>query len=409
MNDHQYASADVEEKEVTSLATASAAEGPDGDNGKKQGAMVRPTMMDIFRGLSWTDRLLPLLILICIIGGALIGNYVEGASATLNSIQVTDVPLPLFIGLLVMMYPVLCKVRYESVGTILRQRAFWQQLSISFGINWVIGPFIMLALAWATLPDLDEYRTGVVLIGIARCIAMVFIWNDLAGGDSEYCALLVAFNSLLQMVLYAPLALFFVKVLSNGDDAQDFSIGYWVICRSVLLFLGIPLGAAIITRLVIRNLLRKPKWYDERFMPVISPLALAGLLFTIVIMFISQGGALVDKIGSVFRTCVPLFLYFPIMFFATFYLCYRLGFDYSLCVTQAFTAASNNFELAIAVAVATFGLDSNESLGAVVGPLMEVPILLLLVYFCLWWKVRLFNPYTGLSWKSEAKSAQGQP
>ncbi|KAJ1975202.1 arsenicals resistance [Dimargaris xerosporica] len=406
MNGHQYASADVEDKEATSLATASVLEEPDGGDGKERGAVAKPTMMDIFRNLSWTDRLLPLLILMCIIGGALIGNYIEDASANLNRIQVTDVSLPLFIGLLVMMYPVLCKIHYESVGTILRQRAFWQQLSISFGINWVIGPFVMLALAWATLPDLDEYRTGVVLIGIARCIAMVFIWNDLAGGDGDYCALLVAFNSLLQMVLYAPLALFFVKVLSKADDAQDFSIGYWVICRSVLLFLGIPLGAAIVTRVVIRNLLRKPQWYEDRFLPMISPLALVGLLFTIVIMFISQGSALVAKIGSVFRTCVPLFLYFPIMFFATFYLCYRLGFHYSLCVTPAFTAASNNFELAIAVAVATFGLDSNESLAAVAGPLMEVPILLLLVYFCLWWKSRLFNPYTGLPWRREAKRAQ---
>ncbi|RKP36370.1 sodium bile acid symporter family-domain-containing protein, partial [Dimargaris cristalligena] len=328
-----------------------------------------------------------------IVVGALIGNYVPAAHENLNRIQVSEVSLPLFIGLLVMMYPVLCHVEFESLGALLKQRAFWYHFLVSFIFNWLIGPFVMTGLAWATLPDLPEYRTGVILIGLARCIAMVLIWNQLAHGHREYCALLVAFNSILQIALYAPLALFFIRVLApaseraNGSNSQ-MHLSYWVVARSVLIFLGAPLGAAIITRVVLRYLLGLRRWYDERFVPAISPLALVGLLFTILIMFISQGGQIVDKIGYVARTGVPLLIYFPIMFSGTFYLCYRLGFTYEHCVTQSFTSASNNFELAIAVAVATYGLDSAEALASVVGPLIEVPVLLILVYACLWLRDR---------------------
>ncbi|KAJ1654728.1 arsenicals resistance [Dispira simplex] len=354
------------------------------------------TFRHILRSLSWTDRLLPLFILLAIVGGALIGNYVPKANQHLNRVQVSDVSLPLFIGLLVMMYPVLCKVEYERIGKILRQRDFWYHSMVSFGFNCIIGPLAMTGLAWATLPDLPDYRTGVILIGIARCIAMVLIWNELAGGEKEYCALLVAFNSILQIALYAPLALLYVKVMAPASEGDRFHIDYWIVARSVLIFLGIPLGAAILTRFFFWFVIRRRTWYTKRFLPIIGPWALVGLLFTIVVMFISQGEAFIHRIGSVARVSVPLLLYFPIMFFSTFYVCYRLRYSYAHCVTQSFTSASNNFELAIAVTVAVFGLDSPQALASVVGPLIEVPVLLALVYLCLWIQARYFQPSTKL-------------
>lgn len=236
---------------------------------------------------------------------------------------------------------------------------------------------LKLALAWAFLPDEEGLRNGLILVGLARCIAMVLIWTGLAGGDNEYCAILVAVNSVLQMVLFAPLALLFIKVISGSKGTQ--SVSYTVVAKSVAVFLGIPLGAAILTRFSLRKI-AGPKWYEEVFIRFAAPWSLIGLLFTILVLFASQGRQVVHQIVSVVRVAAPLVVYFAIIFFATLMVCHKLGFGYKLSATQSFTAASNNFELAIAVAVATFGANSDQALAATVGPLIEVPVLLGLVY-----------------------------
>jgi len=237
-----------------------------------------------------------------------------------------------------------------------------------------------LALSWAFLPDKSGLREGLILVGVARCIAMVLIWTGLAGGDSQYCAILVAINSVLQMVLFAPLAIFFITVISRGDTT---SISYSIVAQSVAVFLGIPLAAAILTRLALRRL-ASPAWYDAVFLKWAGPWSLIGLLFTILVLFASQGKQVVHQIVSVVRVAAPLVVYFAVIFFATLLLCRRLGFGYKLSATQSFTAASNNFELAIAVAVATYGPNSDQALAATVGPLIEVPVLLGLVYVVKW-------------------------
>ncbi|CAN6643931.1 hypothetical protein TRVA0_020S01046 [Trichomonascus vanleenenianus] len=235
----------------------------------------------------------------------------------------------------------------------------------------------MLGLAWAFLPDEPDLREGLIIVGLARCIAMVLIWTGLAGGDGEYCAILVAINSLLQIALFAPMGVFFIQVISHADNS--FAFDYPTAAKSVAVFLGIPLGAAVVTRFSLRALCGA-NWYDRVFLKWISPWSLIGLLFTILVLFASQGRHVVHQIVAVVRVAAPLVVYFIIIFFATLYITYRLGFGYKLAATQSFTAASNNFELAIAVAVATFGADSNQALAATVGPLIEVPVLLLLVY-----------------------------
>jgi len=237
----------------------------------------------------------------------------------------------------------------------------------------------MLGLAWAFLPDKSGLRNGLIFVGLARCIAMVLIWTGLAGGDQQYCAILVAVNSLLQMVLYAPLAILFVNIISHGGGS---AVSYAIVARSVGVFLGIPLGAAIITRLSLRAI--NSRWYEQTFIKWISPWSLIGLLYTILVLFASQGKQVVHQIVSVLRVAAPLFCYFVIIFFITLLITKRLGFGYKLAATQSFTAASNNFELAIAVAVATFGVDSDEALASTVGPLIEVPVLVLLVYVVKW-------------------------
>jgi arsenite transporter len=238
-----------------------------------------------------------------------------------------------------------------------------------------------LALAWAFLPDQEDLREGLILVGVARCIAMVLIWTCLAGGDDEYCAILVALNSILQMILFAPLALLYILVFNHRRP--EIEVSYAVVAKSVGVFLGIPLGAAILTRLTLRNL-ASPSWYEKRFLKWIGPLSLIGLLFTIVILFASQGRRVVHQIVSVVRVGAPLIVYFAVIFFATLAVTQKMGFGYKLGCTQSFTAASNNFELAIAVAIATFGIDSNQALAATVGPLIEVPVLLALVYVVKW-------------------------
>lgn len=251
----------------------------------------------------------------------------------------------------------------------------------------------MLAVAWATLPDLDHYRNGVIMVGLARCIAMVLIWNQLARGDAEYCAILVALNSILQIILYAPLALFFLVVISRqySGAGQSFNLSYWDVFKSVLLFLGVPLAAAVLTRFAVMALAGR-EWLEKKFAPVIGPLALIALLWTVFVIFAIQGHNIIDQIGNVCRVAVPMVVYFMIMFTTSLALCRWFKFGYEKAVTQAFTASSNNFELAIAVAAGTFGVDSPEALAATIGPLVEVPVLLGLVYVALWLKPRLSWP-----------------
>ncbi|KAJ5201726.1 uncharacterized protein N7498_006389 [Penicillium cinerascens] len=330
-----------------------------------------------FKGLGWLDRFLALWIFLAMAIGIILGNFVENTGPALQKGKFVGVSIPIAIGLLVMMYPILCKVRYESLHHVFRERGIWIQIAFSIFVNWIIAPFLMLALAWAFLPDEPELREGLILVGLARCIAMVLIWTGLAGGDSEYCAILVAVNSLLQMVLYAPLAIFFIKVI--GHSGSQVTLSYSTAAKSVAVFLGIPLGAAIITRITLRKI-TSPRWYDQVFLKWASPWSLLGLLFTILVLFASQGRQVVHQIVSVVRVAAPLIVYFIIVFFVTLLVTYKLGFGYKLAATQSFTAASNNFELAIAVAVATFGANSNQALASTVGPLIEVPVLLGLVY-----------------------------
>ncbi|KAJ5100163.1 hypothetical protein N7532_007164 [Penicillium argentinense] len=330
-----------------------------------------------FKGLGWLDRFLAVWIFLAMAIGIILGNFVENTGPALQKGKFVGVSIPIAIGLLVMMYPILCKVRYESLHHVFRDRGIWIQIAFSIFVNWIIAPFLMLALAWAFLPDEPELREGLILVGLARCIAMVLIWTGLAGGDSEYCAILVAVNSLLQMVLFAPLAIFFINIISHSGS--QVTLSYSTAAKSVAVFLGIPLGAAIITRITLRKL-TSPRWYDQVFLKWAGPWSLLGLLFTILVLFASQGRQVVHQIVSVVRVAAPLIVYFVTVFFVTLLVTFKLGFGYKLAATQSFTAASNNFELAIAVAVATFGANSNQALASTVGPLIEVPVLLGLVY-----------------------------
>ncbi|KAI8071700.1 arsenical-resistance protein [Gongronella butleri] len=319
--------------------------------------------------------------------GVLIGYFVPGVQQAFATVQFGSVSVPIAIGLLVMMYPVLCKVQYEQLPAILTTRRVWKQILISLGLNWIVGPIIMTALAWATLPDLPGFRTGVILVGLARCIAMVMIWNDLAGGDANYCAILVAVNSILQIALFSPYALLFINIVPSwfGYNAAEsaVTVEMWPVAQSVLIYLGIPLAAGFLTRVTLRAW-RGAEWYDHVFVPRVGPFALLGLLYTIIVMFANQGHSIIANIGSVARVAVPLVIYFILMFFATVGALKLMRVPYPLVVTQAFTAGSNNFELAIAVAIATYGVTSEQALAATIGPLIEVPVLLILVYVILY-------------------------
>ena len=336
-----------------------------------------------FKSLGWLDRFLAVWIFLAMVIGILLGNFVPNVTESLEKGKFVNVSVPIAIGLLVMMYPILCNVRYETLHHILREKALWKQLAFSIFVNWIVAPFLMLALAWAFLPDEPSLRTGLILVGLGRCIAMVLIWNGLAGGDAEYCAILVAVNSMLQMVLFAPLAIFFISVISGTDDAAIRGLSYETVAISVGVFLGIPLGAAIVTRLGLRTFVGA-EWYEKTFLKYLGPWSLIGLLYTIIVLFASQGKQVIRQIVSVVRVAAPLLVYFVGIFFVTLWITRRLGFGYKHGCTQSFTAASNNFELAIAVAVATFGPDSEEALAATVGPLIEVPVLIGLVYLLKW-------------------------
>lgn len=347
----------------------------------------------ILKRLSTLDRFLPLWIFVAMALGIALGRIYPGLGALLDRVQVAGVSVPIGIGLLWMMYPVLAKVRYETIGAHVSNRKL---LGTSLVLNWVLGPLVMFALAWALLPDLPAYRNGLILIGLARCIAMVLIWNSLAGGSGETAAVLVALNSLFQILTYSFLAWVFLSVVPGwfGADAAVVQVSMWTIMKSVLIFLGIPLLAGYLTRrmLIAR---RGERWYDDTFMPRFGPTALLGLLYTIVLMFAMQGDRILQLPMDVLRIALPLVLYFFIMFGLAFAVSKKLGFSYAQTASLSFTAAGNNFELAIAVAVATFGIASGEALAAVVGPLVEVPVLVGLVYVSLWAGRRYFTVAPG--------------
>ncbi|MFZ0409579.1 MAG: ACR3 family arsenite efflux transporter [Cyanobium sp.] len=356
-------------------------------------ASPAPTRADpIARGsegagrLSWLDRLLPLWILLAMAAGLLLGRLVPGLQALLGAVQVGHTSLPIALGLLLMMYPVLAKVRYGELGHVARDRRL---LTLALGLTWGLGPLLMFSLAWWFLPDQPAFRTGVILIGIAPCIAMVLIWIDLAQGDREAAALLVAINSILQVLVYALLGSFYLQILPAwlGLDSQVVRFSFWEIARAVLIFLGIPLVAGFFTRLIgVR--LKGRRWYEQAFLPRIGPWALYGLLFTIVVMFALQGEAITSDPAQVIKVAIPLLLYFVLMWSVAFAVGKQWGLDYRRTSALAFTAAGNNFELAIAVCISIWGVSSQQALAGVIGPLIEVPVLVSLVYLSLALKSR---------------------
>jgi ACR3 family arsenite transporter len=339
--------------------------------------------------LSPLDRYLPLWIGLAMASGLLVGRVVPGANDAMQAVSIGNVSLPIALGLLLMMYPVLAKVRYSELDRVTADR---KMLTSSIVLNWVIGPALMFALAWIFLADLPEYRTGLIIVGLARCIAMVLIWNDLACGDREAAAVLVAINSVFQIVAFSALAWFYLVFLPDllGLGAgEQLDISTSDIALSVLVFLGIPLALGFLTRRA-GEARRGRAWYEDSFLPRIAPLALYGLLFTIVVLFALQGDAILAAPLDVARIAVPLLAYFALMWTGSFALAWRLRLSYERSTTLAFTAAGNNFELAIAVCVATFGVTSGEALAGTVGPLIEVPALIGLVYVSLWARRRWF-------------------
>ncbi len=337
----------------------------------------------VLRRLSRLDRLLPVWVLLGMGAGLLLGRLVPGVDRVLSRVEVGSVSLPIAVGLLVMMYPVLARVRYDELRHVTTDRPM---LVSSIVLNWLLGPALMFTLAWLLLPDLPAYRTGLVIVGLARCIAMVLIWNDLACGDREAAAVLVAVNALFQIVAFAGLGYFYLQVLPGWlglPATRGLHVAMWDIARSVLVFLGIPLVAGFLTRTLGEGA-RGRAWYEDRLLPRIGPLALYGLLFTIVVLFALQGDTITRRPGDVARIALPLLAYFALMWAGSFALGRRLHLGYERTTTLAFTAAGNNFELAIAVAIGVFGVTSGQALAGVVGPLIEVPVLVGLVYVALW-------------------------
>ncbi|MGK5671537.1 ACR3 family arsenite efflux transporter [Micromonospora sp. URMC 106] len=347
-----------------------------------------PATTAVVGRLSRLDQFLPVWIGLAMAAGLLLGRLVPGLDTALDAVKIGGISLPIALGLLIMMYPVLAKVRYDRLDTVTGDRRL---LVSSLLLNWLVGPALMFALAWVLLPDQPEYRTGLIIVGLARCIAMVIIWNDLACGDREAAAVLVALNSVFQVLAFGLLGWFYLAVLPGwlGLEGAALAVSGWDIAGNVLVFLGIPLLAGYLTRRLGERA-RGRDWYERRFLPKIGPTALYGLLFTIVILFALQGEAITDRPLDVVRIALPLLVYFAVMWAGSYALGRAVGLGYERTTTLAFTAAGNNFELAIAVAIGTFGVTSGQALAGVVGPLIEVPVLVALVYVSLWARRRLF-------------------
>lgn len=339
--------------------------------------------------LSFLDRWLALWILLAMAAGLLLSNLVPGLSNALEAWKIGQVSVPIAIGLLVMMYPPLAKVRYDKSAQLLTDQRL---MIVSVVLNWILGPALMFALAWVFVPDLPEFRTGLIIVGLARCIAMVLIWNDLACGDRDAAATLVAINSLFQVIMFGVLGWFYLQILPSwlGLPTTSAEFSFWAIVSSVLVFLGIPLLLGFLSR-VLGEHLKSRTWYEQKYLPKISPLALIGLLYTIVLLFALQGARIVEQPSAVARVALPLLAYFVLMFFLGLLASRALHMGYAQSTTVAFTAAGNNFELAIAVCIGTFGAHSGQALAGTIGPLIEVPVLIALVYVLRWLGPKLFN------------------
>lgn len=354
------------------------------------GSATLPDDSPVVARMSTLDRLLPLWILAAMALGLLLGRAIPGLNEALDTVKVGQTSLLIALGLLLMMYPVLAKVRYDEIGLITADK---RMMVWSLLLNWVIGPLVMFTLAWLFLADYPEYRTGVILVGLARCIAMVLLWNDLACGDREMAAVLVALNAVFQVLMYAGLGYFYLEVLPGwlGLEGATLDVSMWTIAKTVLIFLGIPLAAGFLTR-YFGERRRGREWYEGTFLPKLSPFALYGLLFTVVILFALQGETITSEPGTVALIALPLLCYFAIMWTLGFGLGRVMKLTYARTTTMAFTASGNDFELAIAVAIGVFGVTSGEALAGVVGPLIEVPVLLALVYLALYLRKRLTWP-----------------